>query len=244
MARLLKKDRSLVEAGWGLWVLGFPVTEWARDLLVDESTDQERQLIKGARSLKPGGKAAKQLTRRAPPELRRMQQIAGPEAMPRLLQMLTAVPLGTLRAEDYPEEDWELLQGAVLHQLWPELATAPDLPTPQEVAAGMAKLSSQASLKQVIAALKTLPAARLEQYRNEAQWLVERFTDPEARGTARVSRDEFIAFLKLRHLDPEGARGVPALMQALGQSRPPASPIQRWHHARRLLAAHPAIPTP
>lgn len=239
LVRLLEEDRSLVEAGWGLWVLGFPVTEWARDLLVAELTDRERMLAKEVRSLKRGGKLANQIRRRAPRELARMQKVAGPGAMPRLLQMLTDQQLGTLRAEDYAEDDWDLLQGAALNQLWPDLATAPELPSPQDVAKDMARLSSQASLKQVITALNSLPAPRLEQYRNEAQWFSERFANPEVPASARLSRDEFIAFLKIRHLDPEGARGMPHLMRALGQSHPPASPIQRWLQAQRSVAASP-----
>src|SRR4051794_24359941 len=44
LARVLAARRSLIDAGWALWALGFPLTSWARALLLDELAEVRRGL--------------------------------------------------------------------------------------------------------------------------------------------------------------------------------------------------------
>ncbi len=238
LARLLARRRSLHDAGWGLWMLGFPVTDWARPYLLDELKHQKREFLRAARSLRGKGWLAKQVSRRrAPKGLERLRKVAPPENTPRVFQMLVALRLGSLRAEDYSEDDWALLQDATVNEFFPDLIDDPELPGLEEVAAGMAKLSSEINLDRTIAEIKALPNKRLEQYRNEVQWLFELYSPPDERPTVLVSRDDFLLFFRARHLNPDGELGIRTWMQALGQTRPPASPLQRWLAAGRSAAA-------
>jgi hypothetical protein len=246
LARLLARRRNLDEAGWGLWALGFPVTAWARALLLDQLERQAREYARADRSLRRRkGVLAEAASRpRAPRNLARMRKGIRPEGMLRVLQMLVAYPLGTLRAEDYTEEEWARFHDATLRELWPAILDDPELPLPNEVAAGMAKLSRERSFEQVIAALKETPDARLEQYRNELQWLTELLSTPDERATAVMSREAFVAFLKMRHMDQEGSRGIAQWMQSLGQTRPPPSQLQRWLAALKQLSVIPSPTIP
>jgi hypothetical protein len=246
LASLLAKRRSLIDAGWGLWALGFSVTDWARDLLLSELRARHGDLKRASRSL--SGKRG-QLTRllsrsRSTRELKRMRKVAKPEAMPRLFRMMVDFQLGTLRAEDYSDLEWAGFQDATLHEFLPAIADDPELPSAQEVAEGLARLSAQISVGRTISGLKALLAQQMEQYRNEAQWLLEMLSPPEKRSDAIISREDFLSFFKARHLNPDGERDLVRLMRALGQTRPPASPLQRWLKARRTMASCPANPNP
>jgi hypothetical protein len=101
----------------------------------------------------------------------------------------------------------------------------------------MAKLSRERSLPQLIKQVETTSDARLEQYRNEMQWLTEVLAPPDERTTALMSRAAFVAFLKLRHMDPEGDAGIALLMKSLRQTRPPPSQLQRWLATMKHLRA-------
>jgi hypothetical protein len=158
--------------------------------------------------------------------------------------MLAAYPLGTLRGDDYSEDEWANFQEATLRELWPSVLDDPDLPQPSEVAVGMAKLSRERSFPRVIAALKATPDARLEQYRSELQWLTEVLSTPGQQATALMGLADFLAFFKVRHMDPEGDRGFQAWMRALGQTRPPPSQLQRWLATVSQLSRTPAPVTP
>lgn len=244
LARLLAKRRSLRQAGWELWVLGFPVTAWARELLLGDLEEHQRQLQKMERSRKRGGQLLQPRARqRRSGHLVQMQKLAGRDAMPRLMQMLVAFQLGTLKSVDYAEEDWDLLQGAALHELWPDIATAVDLPSPAEVAKELAQLSPAISISRTIAALKRVPDRQLEQYRNELQWLFEAITPPDEQAAVRISPEEFLSFFKTRHVHPDGDRNYRAWMRDLGVSRPPVSPLQRWRAAFRPVATTPTPST-
>jgi hypothetical protein len=238
LARLLAKRRSFVEAGWGLWAIGFPVTAWARDLLLSGLEAQHRELMQAERELRRGkgplARAGSQ--RRAPRGLEQMRRGLRPETMSRVLQMLAAYPLGMLQAEDYSEAEWANFQDAVLREHWPAFLDDPGLPRASDVATGMAKLSRERSFPRVIAALKATPDARLEQYRNERQWLTEIFSSPDERSTALMSQDDFITFFKTRHMDPEGDRAFKDLMRSLGFRQAPPSPLQRWLAAARQVS--------
>ena len=70
-------------------------------------------------------------------------------AVPRVVEMLLAYPLGTLRAEDYTEGDWSRFQDAVVREHWPEVVNdaevarpAPEkaTPTPMPTPAGGAPM--------------------------------------------------------------------------------------------------------
>lgn len=246
LARLLARRRNLDEAGWGLWALGFPVTAWARAVLLDLLRSRRDELAHAERSLRRAkGTLAKVASRRRPPRsLARMRKDIRPEAMPRVLQMLVAYPLGTLRAEDYTQDEWARFHEATLRELWPAILDDPKLPRPDEVAAGMAKLSRERSFARVIAALKEMPDARLEQYRNELQWLTELLSTPDERATATMSREDFVVFFKVRHMDPQGERGFAQWMKSLDQMRPPPSQLQRWRTAVKQLTLAPSPITP
>ena len=97
------------EAGWGLWAIGFPVTAWARALLLEELTAQTACVVRADRSLRKGKGCAGRRSESAAAHRatsRGCAEASSRKAMPRVLQMLVAYPLGTLRAEDYTEEEW------------------------------------------------------------------------------------------------------------------------------------------
>jgi hypothetical protein len=171
-----------------------------------------------------------------------MRQVTKAEAMPRVFQMLVDFQLGRLRAEDYSDLEWAGFQDATLQQVLPAIVDDPELPSVQEVKTGMAKLSPQISVGRTIAELKSVPDHRLEQYRNEAQWLSELLSPPENRADP-LTLDEFISFFKARHLNPDGERNMATSMRALGHTHPPGSPIERWLAAGRAVASRSPTPT-
>jgi hypothetical protein len=228
-----------VEAGWGLWALGFPVTDWARDLLIAEVRSRRDSTKKAEQSLGRGrGRLLRTVTGARPPKgIAKMRKALPPDRMPTVLRMMVEFHLGSLREADYTPEDFERFQDAVLSEFWPELLDDDELLQPREVAAVLAKLAQETSPSRTIKALKEVDTQHLEQYRNELQWLTEAFAAPDQRPDAIMDRSDFIRFFKARHMDPNGQRGMAALLKTLGRTHSPPSALRRWHLAGRRGAA-------
>jgi hypothetical protein len=160
--------------------------------------------------------------------MQKMRKTVPAEQMPRVLQMMMAFQLGTLRAQDYATDDWYSLQDAVFSEHWPALLKDPNVASPAEMAVQLEELSTEISIPRTAAELKKVPDRRLEQYRNELQWLTEVFALPEERPTAVMSPSAFLMFFRYRHVGPDGERALRLWMKALGQSKPPPSALQRW----------------
>ena len=178
LADLLRRRRNLTEAGWGVWMWGFPVTDWARDLLVRELTRERRAAA-------------------------RVKRMVGSDqiGVPYRLGLEASFSLGTLQSTDYTEDQWDDLQAELIEELWPKRGQRTDDPTPRQVAANLAELARHINLPRAIAELKALSKAKLEQYRNEAQWLFEQ-QHSLVEGRALMPRDEFVRFFQARHLVP------------------------------------------
>jgi hypothetical protein len=236
LAALLRRRRNLMEAGWSLWMFGFPLTAWARAHALEVLRMQKRDAEKAVGMLAADGRSARQLSEAASKGLGEVQSVVRQTAMPRVLHMLMQLQLGGLRASTYGPDDWSLLQDAVIAMLDPALLDDVELPAPSEVAEAMERSAQSMSLPQVIDAVAALPDQRLEQYRNESQWLAERLVAPGDAEDGLVSVEEFLSFLKVRHLSPDGESQTAALMRALGQDRPPPSALQRWVRAGEAAA--------
>jgi hypothetical protein len=236
LAALLRRRRNLPEAGWSLWMFGFPLTAWARAHLLDVLRTQAREAGRAEKALAVKGRLARQLTEQPTKELGQIQKVVRQEAMPQVFRMLMQFQLGGLRAAAYTADDWSLLQDAVVSMLDPSLLEEVELADPDAFADEMERLTRTASLPQVIEAISALPAQRFEQYRNELQWLAERLVAPGDGGDGLVSVEDFVRFFKVRHLNPDGEAQTAALMRALGQDRPPPSALQRWVRAGEAAA--------
>jgi len=246
LVRLLRDNRNLDDAGWGLWALGFPLTEWARELMLDELKALKGAFEREDRRYRAGKPSLLDAAgkRRPPRRLVQMRKAVKPDKMPRVLAMTLRYQLGTFRAREYSAEDWDRYRDAVLGEYLPELLDDPGLPTTEEVAPALEEESRQFGLGRTISALKHVEAHQLEQYRNECQWLTELFSRPDEPDKALMARPDFITFFKGRHMAPEGDANFRAFMRSIGQTRAPASPLQRWVAAGRAKAASPRTPTP
>jgi hypothetical protein len=225
----LKEERrrsrkpKLADVGWALWTLGYPVTDFARELLLDElKEEEEASRLEHERYLKKTGES---LFERPEPRIGMpgMRNVVRPDAMPKVARMLVELELGILADQEYEPQDWELLQEAVISEMHPELLDHPELPTPEEVEAGLRQQSSRQPLGRTIKALEEVDKRRLCKTRNEAQALHELLG-----GSNEVmSRRGFVHYFKLRHVDPESAKRLAHLPKAMGWSRTPLSPLGR-----------------
>ena len=234
---LLKQDlpRDLNSVGWYLWVLGFPVNDFARQLLLTELRERERALRReysrhrrGMRDTvfdRAGG-------RRVLAGTEGMRRTAKRKHLPKVLQMIAEMQLGVLAQHDeYRAEDWERLQDVGIALIYPELLDDPELPSAEEVEAGLKRLSEEASLPKVIRALEDADDHALRLITNEAQWLLEHLAGPLGyEEVPLITREVFVHYYTSRCVDkhsPLQASQVSQVWEAFGWPYPPKSPIDR-----------------
>jgi hypothetical protein len=241
--------RTLGDAGWATWVLGFPQpdAEWVRDLLLAEvraglrvSAREYRRYQRGdARSV-----LARAGRRRPLVGTEAMRSVVPPESLPGVFQMMLEVRLGLLGGRQYGEPEWLKFQDAGLALVAPELLHEPDVPSWEEVRAGMTRLSGEINDRAVIRALKGLEPAWLRALTNEAQLLFE--LGAESLGLSPdlvMSRDYFLRYFKARRLDSKASRELVNSLKQLGWTRPPRSPLRRAFDQLAQQAGEPASST-
>jgi len=246
MARALREKRNLDDAAWTAWVIGFPLTRYVRELLLEElrltargfreehrrlvRDDQRSALIRAARGRIPG--------------LERMRQVLRPESLTVALRIVAEQQLGILDVNRYTEDDWRRLQDAVVTELMPAVDGDPALPDPAQIARGYQELSDKQSLSKLAAALKKIEARFLEIIRNEAQALHERLAQTLGVEPGLIAREEFLRYFASRYLNPPPREQMTAFLKALGWHRPPDSPLVRMWRQQHPVAesAAPALP--
>jgi hypothetical protein len=240
VATALKQRRNLDDAGWAVWVLGFPVTPFARQLLLRELRRQGRLY---RQLLKPGmaERAAVALGRDRRGGGATFRKAAGPH-LPRTLRFLADLHLGTLPTR-LPEED-ELEDVQLDLARWLELTTgvAPgtltsstDLPDKPTIRRAVVDFSRARTIPVLRRAVKELPEWKLRLARDEAQTLTSHVAQAVGWEDAPfITRPAFIDYLWRRFLDPAAAKDTVATLRALGWTRPPLSPFAA------LVAEHQA----
>jgi hypothetical protein len=229
LAELLRRNRSLAEAGWRLWLIGYAVTPFARGLLLAELSAQTAALRAELARLRKGQRSrfvAAAVRDRKDPGLARVRKLVSKDGLRTIARMLAEQRLGTLKTEQYTAEDWANYQDVGVALVFPDLQDHPDLPDSRTIPAGIHKLTRDANLKELEAMVKRTDDTLLVTARNELHWLWEYFRDPTSPELSFPDRDDFLRFLRLR-LEPDGAKRVGEAMKALGQPRVPLSPLER-----------------
>jgi hypothetical protein len=220
LASLLRRrgKRNLDEAAWDLWVLGFPVTEYVRDLLL-EDLELQRQAIEVIRRDPKRLKRELRLKRHAP-VIVRLRKWIKPDHLHRVIQLLADLHLGKA-ADQYTDKEWQLAQDASAALMPPEYLDEEKLPNLKAAAKQQAHLSKAISFAKTIHALERVGRWWLEALRNEIQWFGQE-------SGALVPRGPFLEYFKRWYVDPEGRRIAPAYRVAMGwKNGPPLSPLEQ-----------------
>ena len=229
LAELLRRQRSLDEAGWRLWLVGYPVTPFARALLLKDLAAEERVLREELAREKRGEprRIAAALTRnRGDASLTRLEGMLSRSGLQTMGRILVEQRLGTLDTSQYSDDALEAYGDATIAMLWPELVDHPGLAGLDDFRAGLQQLSNDASIGRLRALVREADDKLLVVTRNEVQWLMEYFRDPLASDYPFAERGDFLRVLRLR-MEPEGPKRMAQLMKALGHTRVPPSPLQR-----------------
>lgn len=221
--RRRSQRRNLRDAGWALWIEGFPVTPFARRLLLEEldSSDlrHEYQRYRAGRS----STVFEIVAERPPAPLKAMAQAVPAPAFSTVLRIIAELQLGLLDPQAYTEEQWQDVQDVVVAGLLPSLEGDSELPSPKEVASGLARLSRTQNLPRVIKALKRIDDRHLCMVRNEAQALFARVAQAVGHENALITRDRFLTYFKARVVDPDATKDIVQMLRALQLSPPPRS---------------------
>lgn len=229
MALALKMTRNLDDVAWTLWLLGFPVTPYIRDLLVEDFRRDQQRIKTTLKALK-SKKFSDKLVRAASPggELSSLGKVIRPERLPRFLEMIAAHQVGQLREHDYTEDDWLIAKEAVLSMMLPDqpdLLDADDMASPHELRDGLARLSREAPIAKAIQALKATSDDTLRDLRSEAEAFVGIVS--EALGEKiMLSRDQFRTYFVKAVVAPDGAKERKKILEAMHWVQPPLAPIE------------------
>jgi predicted RNase H-like nuclease len=242
IARALKEKRNLDDAGWVAWALGFPVTGFARDLLLEELEDQERQLkaiVRAAGRERLKDRLIEQGKPKAELASSGIAKVLDPAAIPKFVQMMAEYQLGQIHEHDYSDAEWQHLQEAALATLFPrspEVLDAEDLPSTEEVKQGLNRLSREAPISKVIKALKHTDDQALSALCAEAQAVASRYAHMTGSPERVISRAGFQSYFTQVMVDPEGPAERERLKQVMGWKTPPHTPVQQF-----LLRNHQSL---
>jgi hypothetical protein len=234
IARALREKRNLDDAGWVAWALGFPVTRFARDLLLEELEDQHRQLKAIVRAT-----GRKRFNERLIEQAKSKGELAGsgmakvldPDSIPKFVQMMAEYQLGQIHEHDYSDAEWQHLQEAALATLFPhspEILDAEDLPSTEEVKQGLNRLSNEAPIAKVIDRLARTDDQTLCALCAEAQAVVSMYARTTGTLEHLISRAGFLSYFTRVMVDPEGPAERERLKQVMGWKTPPLTPVQQF----------------
>ena len=235
LAGQLKRKRNLDDAGWALWVAGFPVADVVRDLLLDELEESEDMLRE---VLADRGGPLPSLLDSTAHARSDMWKVVHRKQRAKVLRMVTEMQLGTLQPEKYSKHDWASFQDATLAAVLPQALDDPKLPSPTEVRSGITKLSRHWNLRAVRQGLEQTDDRWFRIYTNEAQALFAMIAQSLDVENALVPRDAFLRYFAQRHVDPGTRKQTVQYLKVLGWTKPPLSPFEQF--VARLRAAAPS----
>lgn len=209
---LLRERRSLDQAGWYLWVFGYPVAEFAHDLLL-EAVDDELdtwEAIADDEELRDALAASTQEL------VKTLGRGIPPDVLSKALRDLSGLQLGTLADDPPSSDDWLHLQDAVIQSFPPEVRDADDLPDPLAMA-HTAKQQAHRSLYATRQMLETCSAIELCVARDVAQtlyaWLVQKTGGPP---DALIPPEDFIRFVRFSWLNESDRSGTRQMLTIFG----------------------------
>jgi hypothetical protein len=242
LKRALEARRNLDDAGWVLWVLGFPVEAFIRPFLNDYLIRVEREakaLVKAVSQDKSRKRIVRLATKEATRAKRGLYRVVAPASIPTVLKMGAEFRLGTINEQSYSENDWQLFQEGLLSAVFPdqpELLDDPDLPKPTEVERGIRELSRHIPYSEIRAALQHQDNRTLAMLRSEAQGLKALVASTHGLGDEPITPDDFIYYLGQVVVHPEGAAHRKAVYDEMGWKRPPYTFVETL--IRKKFQAH------
>jgi hypothetical protein len=239
---VLKKSRSLPDAGWTLWVFGFDVTPFVRALLAHEWREQLVQAKHVARELKSSRRRDALIREAKAGRLgaaSSMLRMVRPEAIPHIIQMLSELHTGELHEHAHRPEKYDLLRDAALG-LWPSgvAGTLEDegLPPIEKVRAELERQSRELSPSKLLRALRNIDDAHLVSVRNEAQAILSAMARAVGREDDIISRATFRRYFAFRVVAKDSRAEGERVRQMMGWHTPPQSPLQEF--IAQQLATH------
>ena len=239
LAYLLDGVRSLDEAGWMLWCLGFPVTDFARALLHQEITKQGEALV-GTLIRHERGDPRTLIARsggrhplRGTAHIRSPQGPLEASAVPPVVEIALQVLQGNEPwLPDSTDDRWGWV-GDVLEAMNPELDREAAADPAREYAPSLVVeaahlLAREANLSRIREALKKVSDAQLVTIRNEAQFRFESVGGPLGLPPATLPRPMFWMYFAFRVVSPTLAKATLQGIRSLGWTRPPPSPLNRF----------------
>lgn len=216
----LQISRDLDDAGWVAWLMGFPLTEYVRDLLIEEWTRQERDLRRGLKALqKPRvqSRIAHAVTSGSH-GLEGLLSVLSPGGSPsnfsRIAQMLLAVQVGELHQGVFTLDEWDDLRESVIaQQAGSPSAVAEPL---EQFVASTIRRSRQVSFRALIARLKRATEKDLCDCRDELCALHAIAAVQAGQMPGLITRAAFRHYFAERLLDVERAPQVRELLRAYG----------------------------
>ena len=115
----------------------------------------------------------------------------------------------------------------------PDLLDADDLASPQEVEEGLNRISRDAPIPKIIAALKRTDDSTLETLRSEAQAFVTQIVTALGMQQREMTPDEFLNYFSRAVVDPNGPTLRKELYEAMEWKRPPLTIVQQMILRRR-----------
>lgn len=236
LALLLDQGFNLDDAGWGLWCVGYPVTEFARTLLMRDLEEQVENLVEAWEQ--KGARATDSFITRAmgsnpPPEIELLRSPKGPlevESLEAVLELTTRVFLGRTTETTSDDHVWDWAGDAVEALLvsgGAERREASRDLEPQKLQQASELFARELNLPRVRAALTAIPDWQLEVYRNEAQYRFELVVSPLGIEPPVIPRPLFWMYFAARYVSPTFSSEVEKGIQELGWTAPPNSHLQR-----------------
>jgi len=236
----LKEERrhggkpKLVDVGWALWVLGYPVTDFARRFLIEKLEEKERLLKEMKRRPKQTAVMFRRLLARHPGFRNVRHLVMDPVVGFRILCDMQRTDF---EPDRYSESDWQLLRETVLAQVLPDhVGDEPELPSLDEVAVGIGQLAKTLNTSAIKRWLRIASNRDLRVYCNEAQAiLVAAVAELEWEDTL-ITPDDFLRHLGQQIADPYDWRRT---VEQLPQLKLPKSPLSPFEQLLRKLGVLP-----
>lgn len=247
LAGALKERRNLDEAGWAIWVFGFPVTRFARRLLLEELHEREdgyRELLRRV----DRGEGLKALLSTPTEPIATLRSLAGYDAST-ILRYIGDLELGTFDTTRYTDDDLVLTQQTLAEAMdqWRQdggeaLFDHPELPDVAEIRRTSAIHRATLGVPALRRRLKQLDDARLCQARDEAQALTAHLAEALGMPVPLLSRSMYLQYLGVRFLNREAATELITFLKQLGWATPPPSLLVQAVRRARVPSLSKAEP--
>jgi hypothetical protein len=252
LASLLDANRDFDEAGWAMWCIGFPVTRFARELLLrelDKNGEQVLAVLAAHRASPTTSLITRMGGRRIVRGTKHVRAPVGPlrrSAVPGVVELAFRVLAGQAGTLPEGEDDRWLHALDVVESTQPEPSETDrpspegELHTPEQMREAAVLLAREANLPRIRRKLASIPDPLFQAIRNEAQYRFEELLAPLTSAFAVLPREMFLTYFVFRYVAPTFAKATLAGIQQLGWTRPPPSPINR---ALQELRAEPPVTT-